>query len=533
MPRLTRRRLLGAASGGALGIAAGGGFALGRTSDDASGAGATTIPFYGERQAGITTPSQDRLAFGALDLTVTSAAELRELLRTWTTAAERMTRGVPAGDPGREPLAPPEDTGEALDLHAARLTITIGFGPGLFERDGDDRYGLASRRPRALRTLPPLPGEDLEPGRSGGDLCVQACADDPQVAFHAVRNLTRLARGAATLRWTQLGFGRTSSVTSSQQTMRNLQGFKDGTNNLKSDDEAAVRKHVIVGDDEPQRWLRGGSYLVARRIRMLIEAWDRTPLDEQELTIGRRKLSGAPLTGEHEHDALDFKALAADGKPAMPLDAHVRLAAPETNGGVAILRRGYSYTDGIDAASGQLDAGLFFISFQRDPQQFVALQRRLGATDALNEYIRHTGSAVFAVPPGARPAATSATACCAPDARGVFARGDVQPAPEVAVEVALVGEPRWPRRPRRSGGPPRATCGRAGWTLGEQDSRARHAHPGPEEPDEPVLVDAGGRRQLVERRVGREIGQQELPGAAERRIVADLARRQGRGRRAR
>ncbi|HZO37470.1 MAG TPA: iron uptake transporter deferrochelatase/peroxidase subunit [Solirubrobacteraceae bacterium] len=400
MPNLTRRRLLGAAGGGALGIAAGGGFALGRTTDDEAVA-ATTFPFYGERQAGITTPSQDRLAFGALDLTLTSAADLRDLLRTWTTAAERMTRGVPAGDPGNEPLAPPEDTGEALDLHAARLTITIGFGPGVFERDGEDRFGLASRRPQALRELPALPGEDLEAERSGGDLCVQACADDPQVAFHAVRNLTRLARGAATLRWTQLGFGRTSSVTSSQETMRNLQGFKDGTKNLKGDDDDAMRKHVIVGAGEPQRWMHGGSYMVTRRIRMLIEAWDRTTLDDQELTIGRRKLSGSPLTGTKEHDALDFKARGADGKPAMPLNAHVRLAAPETNGGVAILRRGYSYTDGIDAASGQLDAGLFFIAFQRDPRQFIELQRRLGATDALNEYIRHTGSAVFAVPPGA------------------------------------------------------------------------------------------------------------------------------------
>ena len=91
----------------------------------------------------------------------------------------------------------------------------------------------------------------------------------------------------------------------------------------------------------------------------------------------------------------------ADGNPAMPVDAHVRLAAPETNGGAALLRRGYSYTDGIESASGQLDAGLFFISFQRDPQQFIDVQRKLGSSDALNEYIRHTGSAVFAVPPGA------------------------------------------------------------------------------------------------------------------------------------
>jgi deferrochelatase/peroxidase EfeB len=250
----------------------------------------------------------------------------------------------------------------------------------------------------------PLPSDELEPGRSGGDLCVQACADDPQVAFHAVRNLTRLARGAAELRWTQLGFGRTSSVTSAQGAARNLQGFKDGTNNLHGDDDASMRRHVWLGADEPQAWVRGGTILVARRIRMLIEAWDRTGLDDQEQTIGRFKLTGAPLNGHREHDTVDLAATGPHGKPLIGPDAHIRLAAPASNAGAALLRRGYSFTDGIDPASGQLDAGLFFIAFQRDPQrQFAAIQQRLGSSDSLNEYIRHTGSAVFAIPPGTRP----------------------------------------------------------------------------------------------------------------------------------
>ena len=68
-----------------------------------------------------------------------------------------------------------------------------------------------------------------------------------------------------------------------------------------------------------------------------------------------------------------------------------------------MLRRGYSFTDGINPVTNQLDAGLFFIAFQRDPRTgFIAVQQNL-ASDALNEYIRHTGSAVFAVPPGVRP----------------------------------------------------------------------------------------------------------------------------------
>ena len=281
--------------------------------------------------------------------------------------------------------------------------MTFGLGPGVF----DDRFGLAASRPHALRPLDPLPGDYLEPARSGGDLCVQACADDPQVAFHAVRNLGRIARGAAELRWLQLGFGRTSSTTSGQATPRNLQGFKDGTNNLKADDEAALARFVWIGADEPQRWFRGGTFLVARRIRMLIEAWDRTSLAEQEQTIGRFKTSGAPLTGTHERDVVDLDARNPDGSPVIAADAHIRLAGSAANGGERILRRGYSYTDGIDPITGQLDAGLFFVAFQRDPHaQFAAVQRRLGRDDSLTEYIRHTSSALFAVPPGIARAGT-------------------------------------------------------------------------------------------------------------------------------
>jgi deferrochelatase/peroxidase EfeB len=173
-------------------------------------------------------------------------------------------------------------------------------------------------------------------------------------------------------------------------------GFKDGTNNLKAEDAAALRRNVWVGNEGPA-WMRDGAYLVTRRIRMLIEAWDRASLSDQEQTIGRTKGEGAPIGHRREHDPVDLRSR------AIPVDAHIRLASPHTNDGVRILRRGYSFTDGFDDQLGQLDAGLFFIAYQRDPhRQFVALQRRLGATDALNEYIKHTSSALFAVPPGVR-----------------------------------------------------------------------------------------------------------------------------------
>jgi deferrochelatase/peroxidase EfeB len=393
---VSRRRLLGGVAG--LGILGASGAALTSCAHDtdtaptAQQAGA----FYGSHQAGITTDVQDRLAFAAFDVTATRRDDLVDMLKTWTAAAEAMSRGVLVPGDSHAGAVPPADTGEAVGLSPARLTVTIGFGPSLF----DGRFGLAPRRPATFAALPALPGETLDPACSGGDIAIQACADDPQVAFHAVRNLARLGRGAVVTRWTQLGFGRTSVTGTTQETPRNLMGFKDGTRNIRSDDSAALAKHVWVGAEAGQEWMRGGTYLVARRIRMFIETWDRDVLSDQEAVFGRAKYTGAPLTGKAEFDAPDFAGRTKDGELAIPDNAHIRLAAFEANDGVRILRRGYSFTDGIDARTGTLDAGLFFISFQKDPAQFVTLQRKLGKHDALNEYIRHVGSALFACPQG-------------------------------------------------------------------------------------------------------------------------------------
>jgi deferrochelatase/peroxidase EfeB len=402
---LTRRRLLAAGGGAAAGLAVGGGvgFAVGRDDDGGAKAaeapGDAVLPVYGAHQSGIADTPQDRLVFAAFDVTTESKAVLADVLRQWTDAIVHMAAGVPVGPVAGHPLAPPADTGEAMGLPAAGLSVTVGFGPSLFDREG---LGLAARRPKRLRPLGPLPGEELIPALSGGDICVQACANDPQVAFHAVRNLARIGRGVVVLRWTQLGFGRAAATSPDQETPRNLMGFKDGTNNIDTRDAKKMASFVWVGDEEPQAWMHGGSYLVTRRIRMRIESWDRANLDDQQVTIGRFKVSGSPLSGGSEHTPLALEKKGADGEPAIPDNAHVRLAAPEVNRGVEILRRGYNYTDGTDPASGQLDAGLFFIAFQKDPAQFVALQNRLGAGDALNEYILHTSSALFAVPTGFR-----------------------------------------------------------------------------------------------------------------------------------
>ncbi|MGL4173604.1 MAG: iron uptake transporter deferrochelatase/peroxidase subunit [Actinomycetota bacterium] len=408
---ISRRQLVGAlgagiAASGAIGTAVAAGASAGSRSENGIVAETTAaaIPFHGSHQAGIITPAQDNLHFAAFDVTTEDRLALRDVLQRWTDAARRMTAGQEAGPVGAFngiPEAPPDDTGEAAGLPAFGLTITIGFGSSLFDHPNQgDRFGLAGKRPDGLRDLPSFPADEITAENSGGDLCIQACANDPAVASHAIRNLARIGFGTVSMRWSQLGFGRTSSTTRDQETPRNLFGQKDGTMNLHAEDTAALDEHLWVsGSSTATRWFDGGSYLVARRIRMHIETWDRTSLTEQEQIIGRTKGSGAPLTGGGEFDEPDFTATGSDGELVISPVAHVQLAHPSRHGGARILRRGYSFIDGNDKL-GRMNAGLFFLSYQRDPEQFIRIQRELARSDVLNEYIEHTASGVWACPPG-------------------------------------------------------------------------------------------------------------------------------------
>lgn len=356
---------------------------------------AQTVAFRGAHQAGIVTPAQDRLVFASFDVVTDDPDQLADLLERWTDDAEAMTKGdlVPGGLSSPSAVSP--DTGEAYGSPPAHLTVTIGYGPDLF----DDRFGLARRKPAALAQLPRFPNDALQAGVSGGDLCLQACANDPLVAYHAIHNLTLAGVGIVTMRMMQTGFGRTSSTSTSQATARNLMGFKDGTRNLKSQQHRLVDKWVWSQGSGDTAWMTGGSYLVARKIRMLVESWDRETLRGQEEVFGRAKDTGAPLGGSSEFATPDLGAT-EQGEPVIPDDAHIRLAGPDANHGVHLLRRGYNYSDGVDAVQGDLASGLFFIAFTSDPAHFATVQANLAHGDALNEYIRHISSAVFACPRG-------------------------------------------------------------------------------------------------------------------------------------
>jgi len=425
---VSRRRVFGtagisAAVAGLAGLA--GGYALGHegAEEPESDSITLTYPFRGDHQAGILTPAQDNLFLAAFDVAQgASAAELKALLTEWTTASEQMCAGeLVGGEPNANEQAAPRDTGETWGYKPNGLTITFGVGKGLFvDADGKDRFGLAAKMPAVLKEgMPSFAGDQLHAAQSDGDLLVQACSNDAQVCVHAIRNLTRIAFGTATLRWSQVGYGRTSSTSVDQETPRNLFGFKDGTNNIKAEDSAdQLNKHLWVqkGDDAAAEWMTGGTYYVARRIRMLAEIWDRLRLIEQEQTMGRDKRYGAPLSianptkASEEFTAVDYKAKDDKGETLVPADAHIAVVSPEQNQGRRMLRRGYNYTDGSDSL-GQLQTGLFFIAFVRDPRtNFYPILDRMTKSDALQEYLKHEASALFAIPPGVKEGETMVAA---------------------------------------------------------------------------------------------------------------------------
>ncbi|MDE5591534.1 MAG: Dyp-type peroxidase, partial [Helicobacter sp.] len=311
-------------------------------------------PFFGPHQQGITTPPQKHIYFLVADLHTSSLEEIKEVFQIWTAYASNLTMGKNVAPYSNNPLIPTHDTGEADSLDPEYLTLTFGVSPSFF-----DKLNLQSLRPQALKDLPHFPRDQLKPEFSGGDLCIQSCANDPQVAFHAVRNLVRVARSKITMKWSQMGFNSYQN----SDTPRNLFAFKDGTANPKPKE---YDKIVWVQSDD---WLNNGSYLVVRKIQMHLETWDRTHLKGQNDTFGRKRDTGAAYGKNEEFEEVDIDARNKKGEYIIPEDSHMFLAKQAK---LQILRRSFSFASGINPRTGQFDAGLLFISFQKDPAQFIA-----------------------------------------------------------------------------------------------------------------------------------------------------------------
>lgn len=407
----TRRNFL--ALTGGIAAATGAGFGARSAVDALTGksslvSGNAVEPFWGQHQGGIITPAQNHTYFASFDLGTDKKEDVVQLLQKWTAASARMAKGQTAEPQEQDADKPATDSDDALGLSPSRLTITFGFGAGLFTKDGKDRYGLAAKRPAAFVGLPKFSGDQLVETRTGGDLSVQACADDPQVAFHAVRQLIRMADYIAQIRWTQAGF---IANPPSGGTVRNLMGFKDGSGNPDIKDHQAMDQFVWVGSEGPS-WMQGGSYVVARRTRIVLEHWDKMNVAFQEQTIGRSKSTGAPLGMKNEMDAVNLDLMDKDGNPVLPENSHVRLATAATNDGAKILRRSYSYNDGVNLTAErwppwrqgmEYDAGLLFMCYQRDPRTgFIKIFDKMSKFDMMNQFVTHIGGGMFACPGGAK-----------------------------------------------------------------------------------------------------------------------------------
>lgn len=397
---LSRRRLLttGVLSGaGGLLVGAGATLAVdNRSTGPAAAASSSSITttsaqtgnqrsaYYGPHPPGIIAPQQSHYRLAAFDLAdQATAQQTAALLHAWSAIAAACMAAQP----------PANDDAMATGRGPANLTVTLGLGAGLLTR-----LGLSAQIPAELAPIPAFPADKLDPASSDGDLMALLGGTDGIVVTHALRALIRAAGTTATQRWQITGFSDSPGATAGPtSTPRNLMGQLDGTDNPTPAQPGFATKIYTTADSDPA-WMRGGSYLVVRRIRMLLNDWDTLTRTQQQNVIGRRKDTGAPLSGGTEHTVPDYDAQSPDGALLIPPDAHIRLANPTANLGATILRRGFSYDRGV-LPDGAPDAGLLFLAYQADPRTgFVPIQQKLSEADALSDFIVHESSALFAVP---------------------------------------------------------------------------------------------------------------------------------------
>jgi len=393
---VSRRNFLKGAAAGSAGTALAGGVLIGGAWVDASTtrspAEVSSYPFHGIHQAGVLTPGpaakQSFSCFAAFDSIAISKADLADLMRVITGRSRFLTSGGTPPDLG---IGQPPSDSDVLGptVPADGLTVTTSVGSSLF----DDRYGLASQKPRKLTPMRAFPNDSPEPAWLHGDLLLQLCANHPDTIHHTIRDITKHTRGGMQLRWKIEGY---SSPPRPSGTTRNLLGFKDGTANPTGN---LATNLVWVDDPAEPHWARGGSYQVVRLIRMLVEFWDRVSINEQEGMFGRRRDTGAPLDGNTEFDTPNYHADPHGN--VIPLDAHIRLANPRTpaTADQRLVRRSYNYDLGMDQ-NGNVQAGHIFVAYQQNVRrQFETVQQRL-VDEPLVDYVQPFGGGYFYTLPG-------------------------------------------------------------------------------------------------------------------------------------
>ncbi|WP_027232957.1 iron uptake transporter deferrochelatase/peroxidase subunit [Phyllobacterium sp. UNC302MFCol5.2] len=354
-------------------------------------------PFYGVHQAGIITPRPAAGMIAAFDVLASTPEDVERLFRT---LSERIAFLMQGGKPPVfDDRLPPSDSGILGPVVPPdNLTMTVSLGSSFFAK----RDWLGAHKPKRLSRMKAFRNDALDGDLCHGDLALQISSNTPDTNIHALRDIIKTMPDLLVLRWKQEGSVPVlpPKPDGSHESARNFLGFRDGSANPDANNTELMDRIVWVTEnsDEPE-WARRGSYQVVRIIRNFVERWDRTPLGEQERIIGRKKATGAPFSGETEHDLPDY-AKDPEGK-VTPLDAHIRLANLRTpeSGANLILRRPFNYSNGV-SKSGQLEQGLLFICYQADLEKgFITVQRQLDG-EPLEEYIKPIGGGFFFTLPG-------------------------------------------------------------------------------------------------------------------------------------
>lgn len=371
-------------------------------------------PFEGVHQTGIITDPPEAVLLVSLQVLPTAPDGLVKVMQILTSRSRELMRGKVGEATAEDVNFPPRNTGELGydELKNGNLSIMVGMGASLFTKDGKDRFGLAAKKPIALKPMPrDLVGDRLDKTMLDGDIFLQITSDHPLLNLHAFRDILKNSKGLLSPVWAQPGFQRYFQNTApGEAKARGLLGFKDGTANLAAQDADLMSNLIWTGSEEPT-WAQGGTYVAVRIIREQLERWDRLTMAAQEASIGREKTGGASLDNTKETDLPNYAADPNGDK--VPLNAHIRKSNPRLGAESdkrRMLRRGFLYMNGIDK-SGLLDAGFLFQGFCRNiEEQFEFVKRNYmvnrhfpkqntGVQD-LDEYLFCVGGGYFFVPPG-------------------------------------------------------------------------------------------------------------------------------------
>jgi Dyp-type peroxidase family len=292
---------------------------------------------------------------------------------------------------------------------SGELTVLVGYGPKAFQLPGAQRP-LPNDLEAQHRFRSPLPtgggpvllgsglhyGQDVRTNLATEEIAVQLIAQTQLAVNRAVvetwRTLDALTdpqTSAAPLLLTSFysGFQRDDG--------RSWLSFHDGVSNMESGERHGAIAIKPSGTQE-DAWTEGGTYLAFVRLAIDLATWDALSRSQQELLVGRDRLTGCALTsvgpdGEpvpqprcpvtSTSEVTDAGNEAFREPPAVddPLlrQSHVQRANHHerpinSRNSLRIFRQGYEFLEPLDQAPG-FRAGLNFVSFQDSPERLFRM----------------------------------------------------------------------------------------------------------------------------------------------------------------